>query len=123
MERSVPNSNSTVLIEIIGFDGPLLVHLEARTAELLSLTAPPKPLLLNNLEARVGFEPTYRGFADLEKLTNNSFTFRVVVFCSVSFRPHLVRSQWPWQRKAICTTCRLERNRRRRGRCKVRGET
>jgi hypothetical protein len=33
----------------------------------------------------VGFEPTYRGFADHEKLTNNSFTFRVVGFCSVSF--------------------------------------
>ena len=42
MERSVPNSNSTVLIEIIGFDGPLLVHLEARTAELLSLDTQPK---------------------------------------------------------------------------------
>ena len=33
----------------------------------------------------MGFEPTYRGFADLEKLANNSFIFRVVVFCSVSF--------------------------------------
>jgi hypothetical protein len=64
-ERSVSNSNSTVLIEMIGFDGPLLVRLEARAVEVLSLDAEPKLLLLSNLEARVGFEPTYRGFADL----------------------------------------------------------
>jgi hypothetical protein len=79
-ERSVSNSDSPVLIEMIGFDGPLLVRLEARTTEVLSLAAQPKPLLLKSLEARVGFEPTYRGFADLEELTNNPFTFRVVVF-------------------------------------------
>jgi hypothetical protein len=65
-ERSVSNSDSPVLIEVIGFDGPLLVRLEARTREVLSLAAQPKPLLLKSLEARVGFEPTYRGFADLE---------------------------------------------------------
>ena len=69
---------------MIGFDGPLLVRLEARIKEGLGLDAEPKQLLLKSLEARVGFEPTYRGFADLEKLTNNSFTFRVAVFCSVS---------------------------------------
>jgi hypothetical protein len=79
-ERSVSNSDSPVLIEMIGFDGPLLVRLEARTREVLSLAAQPKPLLLKSLEARVGFEPTYRGFADLEELTNNPFIFRLVVF-------------------------------------------
>ena len=51
---------------MIGFDGPLLVRLEARAAEVLSLDAEPKPLLINSLEARVGFEPTHRGFADPE---------------------------------------------------------
>jgi len=65
---------------MIGFGGPLLVRLEARTAEVLSLDVEPKPLLLKNLEARVGFEPTCRGFADLEELTNNPFTFWEVDF-------------------------------------------
>ena len=80
MERSAPNSNSTVRIEMIGYDGPLLVRLEERTAEVLSLAAQPKPLLVNNLEARVEFEPTYRGFADLDELTNIPFTFWEVDF-------------------------------------------
>ena len=65
------------VIEIIGFDGPPLVRLGARTAELLSLAALPKPLLLNNVEARVGFEPTYRGFADHETSTFNFFTLSI----------------------------------------------
>jgi hypothetical protein len=42
---------------MIGFDGPLLVRLELRTKEVLSLYAELKPLLLYNLEARVGVEP------------------------------------------------------------------
>ena len=36
----------TALIEMIRFDRPLLVRPEARTAEVLNLAAPPKPLLL-----------------------------------------------------------------------------
>ena len=75
MERSAPNSNSTARIELAEVNGPLLVRLESRTAEVLNLAAQPKPLLINSLEARAGFEPTYRSFADLEERTNNPFTF------------------------------------------------
>lgn len=43
---------------MIGFGGPLLVRLEASTAEVLSLDVEPEPLPLKSLEARVGIEPT-----------------------------------------------------------------
>jgi len=45
------------------------------------------------LGGRVGFEPTYRGFADLEELTNNTFYFLGSRFVIGMFCPLLVRSQ------------------------------